>query len=110
MRNDLLRRLAELERARRGPPAQRPEAARLGSWVGRAVFDPSGMRLGHVIKVARDDAGGAWIDVNADWGILDWLFGMGAGHPHFTFHSDDFEERGEKELVIRESVAHATST
>lgn len=102
--NEIRRRMAELERARRAvSPEQRAPEEQLAAWSGRSVFDPGGMKIGHVSQVRLDGTGGAWLEVAAEWGILDWLMGMGAGHPHLTFHSDDMETRG-FDLVLRQSV------
>ncbi len=76
----------------------------LRRWRGRSVFDPGGEQIGHVSLVKLDGTGGAWLEVAADYGILDWLNGMGAGHTRFTFHSDDMETRGARDLVLRRSV------
>ncbi len=100
--NQLLKRLAELRR-RQCVVAELQQSRELERWLHRPLHDPDGTRLGHVSRVRPDGTGGAWLEVESDWGILDWLFGMGAGHPRFTFHSDNVEERGPR-LVLRESI------
>jgi hypothetical protein len=100
--NRLLKHLAELRR-RQSAINEIQQARELDRWLHHRLFDPDGTRLGHVTRVRPDGTGGAWLEVESDWGILDWLMGMGAGHPHFTFHSDNFEERGPS-LVLRESI------
>ena len=100
--NQLLKRLVELGRRQQGV-AQLKESRGLERWVHRPLYDPDGTRLGHVCRVRPDGTGGAWLEVEAEWGILDWLFGMGAGHPRFTFHSHGVEEQGPR-LVLKESM------
>ncbi len=104
--NAFKRLMAQLERARKeraGAPDRPPDPALL-AWQGRKVVDPSGLEIGHVTVVRLDGVGGAWLEVAPHWGVLDWLFGMGAGQERFTFHSDDVEARGERELVLRARV------
>ena len=62
-----------------------------------------GKQIGHVSHVGLDGTGGAWLEVATDWGLLDWLTGMGAGHTRLTFHSDDMEPRG-GDLVLKQSI------
>jgi hypothetical protein len=72
------------------------------AWIGCPVLDSRGVRIGHVCDVTRDPLGGARFHVRCEWGLLDWLIGMGAGQaPTFELHSDDLvEERGALRLNI----------
>jgi hypothetical protein len=105
MRDRFLRAVAgALERARKrvaeasGSP---PASPSWSGWIGRPVVDHDGVRLGHVVRVTSDGIAGAWLRVSSDWGVLDWLPALGAaGHPTFTFHSDDVVEENGK-LVLR---------
>jgi hypothetical protein len=103
--------MAELaRRAKRAAPLS--ETASLAelraSYVGRIVHHPDGVRIGHVGSIEPDGMGGAWLDVFAEWGILDWLLGMGsAERPHFRLHSDDVELQGDRDLIVKKSLLEA---
>jgi hypothetical protein len=88
------------------PPPPRPAWS---LWHGRPVLDPDGVRIGHVTAVRSDGGSGAWLEVSADWGVLDWLLSFGAAaNPTFTCHSDDVTptDRG----LVFEPVASPSAT
>jgi hypothetical protein len=77
------------------------------SWVGRPFEDPSGLVLGRVVAVEPDGTGGEFLDVQGEWGVLDWFRLMGAAHSKariFRFHSTEVEEVEGNKLRLKEGV------
>lgn len=100
----ILHRIAALERARVELMTEgRVPMSDVLEWSGRPILDPGGKRIGHVSRVRPDGTGGAWLEAMTDWGLLDLLSRIGAGHVRMTFHSDDMEPRGET-LVLKRGV------
>ena len=74
------------------------------AWLGRALLDPDGVRIGHVERVERAGYDGSWLDIRSEWGALDWLLALGCGRPPtFRIHSSDVESLWD-ELYLKEDV------
>jgi hypothetical protein len=96
-----------VDRAGPSPAQAESRSEAYARFIGRPVLDPDGTRIGHVLHSKPDRLGGAWLDIEADWGALDWLTGMGsARNPHFTCHSDDVDEEGDRLRLKRAILAH----
>jgi hypothetical protein len=79
------------------------------SWQDRPVHEPDGTRIGQVTAVEPDAAGGWWVEITADWGVIDILSALGVAggaHGKLRLHSDELDDSSGKLSLRRELVAY----